>query len=227
MSERLLLDRIAGLARDFLDTLPHRPVGARADLPSLRKAFGGVLPSAGADASTVIEHLVAAAEPGLVASAGPRYFGFVIGGSLPAALAADWLAAAWDQDAGLYACGPAAAVVEEVAAAWLLDLLGLPQDASVGFVTGCQMANFTGLAAGRHAVLARAGYEVEEDGLQGAPPVNVVAAPRRPKQPIPPMKKEVVVDAVVAAAVRPCPARPASITFSGTSATPAPRLSPE
>ena len=174
MSERQLLDRIAGLARDFLDTLPHRPVGARADLLSLRKALGGALPSAGADAATVIEHLAAAAEPGLVASAGPRYFGFVIGGSLPAALAADWLAAAWDQDAGLYACGPAAAVVEEVAAAWLLDLFALPPTASVGFVTGGQMANFTGLAAGRHAVLQRAGWDVEEDGLAGAPVVNVV-----------------------------------------------------
>jgi glutamate/tyrosine decarboxylase-like PLP-dependent enzyme len=174
MSERQLLDRIAGLARAFLDSLPHRPVGARADLPSLRAALGGPLPATGTDPAAVIEHLAAAAEPGLVASAGPRYFGFVIGGSLPAALAADWLATAWDQNAGLYACGPAAAVVEEVAAAWLLDLFGLPPAAGVGFVTGAQMANFTGLAAARHAVLRRAGWDVEEDGLVGAPPVSVV-----------------------------------------------------
>jgi glutamate/tyrosine decarboxylase-like PLP-dependent enzyme len=174
MSEDQLLGRIADLAHDFLRSLPHRPVGARADLPSLRRAFGGTLPAAGADPTAVIEHLAQACEPGLIASAGPRYFGFVIGGSLPAALAADWLAAAWDQNAGLYACGPAAAVVEEVAAGWLLDLLGLPPTASVGFVTGAQMANFTGLAAGRHAVLERAGWQVEEDGLIGAPPVNVV-----------------------------------------------------
>jgi glutamate/tyrosine decarboxylase-like PLP-dependent enzyme len=174
MTETPLLDRIADLARGFLDSLPHRPVGARADLGSLRSAFGGTLPAAGAEPAAVIEHLAAAADPGLVASAGPRYFGFVIGGSLPAALAADWLAAAWDQDAGLYACGPAAAVVEEVAAAWLLDLFALPPTASVGFVTGGQMANFTGLAAGRHAVLQRAGWDVEEDGLTGAPAVNVV-----------------------------------------------------
>jgi glutamate/tyrosine decarboxylase-like PLP-dependent enzyme len=174
MSRGPLLDRIANLARDFLDTLPQRPVGARADLPSLRTALGGALPAAGADPTAVIEHLAAAADPGLVASAGPRYFGFVIGGGLPAALAADWLAAAWDQDAGLYACGPAAAVVEEIAAGWLLDLFGLPPTASVGFVTGGQMANFTGLAAGRHAVLQRAGWDVEEDGLIGAPAVNVV-----------------------------------------------------
>src|SRR6185503_6768081 len=97
-----------------------------------------------------------------------------VGGSLPAALAADWLASAWDQDAGLYVLGPAAAVVEEVAAAWLLDLLGLPKGSSVGFVTGGQMANFTGLIAARHAVLERAGWNVEDAGLAGAPPVRVV-----------------------------------------------------
>jgi glutamate/tyrosine decarboxylase-like PLP-dependent enzyme len=168
------LTRAAELARRFLDTLPDRPVGARADLPSLQAALGGPLPAAGMDPTEVIEQLAAAADPGIVASAGPRYFGFVIGGSLPAALAADWLAATWDQDAGLYACGPSAAVVEKVAAGWLLELFGLPADASVGFVTGGQMANFTGLAAGRHAVLARAGWEVEEDGLREGPPVHVV-----------------------------------------------------
>ena len=175
MSDGGLLDRTADLARHFLHSLPDRPVGARADLPSLRRALGGPLPAAGAEAAAVIEHLARAADPGIVASAGPRYFGFVIGGSLPAALAADWLAAAWDQDAGLYACGPAAAVVEEVAAGWLLDLFGLPPEASVGFVTGGQMANFTGLAAARHAVLERAGWDVGEDGLIGAPAVDVVA----------------------------------------------------
>jgi glutamate/tyrosine decarboxylase-like PLP-dependent enzyme len=122
----------------------------------------------------VVVDLARAADPGLVASAGPRYFGFVIGGSLPAALAADWLVSAWDQDAGLYVLGPAAAVVEEVAAEWLRELFGLPRTASVGFVTGCQMANFTGLLAGRHAVLARVGWDVEDRGLTGAPAVHVV-----------------------------------------------------
>jgi glutamate/tyrosine decarboxylase-like PLP-dependent enzyme len=173
-AQERLLHRTAELARRFLETLPTRPVRATADLAALRAAFGGPLPARGEDPVQVVEKIAAAAEPGLVASAGPRYFGFVIGGSLPAALAADWLVSAWDQDAGLYACGPAAAVVEEVAAAWLLALLGLPPSASVGFVTGGQMANFTGLAAGRHAVLARAGWDVEEDGLAGAPAVNVV-----------------------------------------------------
>ncbi|HUG54813.1 MAG TPA: aminotransferase class V-fold PLP-dependent enzyme [Vicinamibacteria bacterium] len=164
----------AEIARRFLEGLPRRPVRASADLATLRAAFGGVLPARGADPLAVVQQVAAAADPGLVASAGPRYFGFVIGGSLPAAMAVEWLVSTWDQNAGLYACSPAAAVVEEVAAQWLLGLLGLPPESSVGFVTGCQMANFTGLAAGRHAVLARAGWQVEEDGLAGAPPVDVV-----------------------------------------------------
>jgi glutamate/tyrosine decarboxylase-like PLP-dependent enzyme len=127
----------------------------------------------------VVAELAEAAEAGLVASAGPRYFGFVIGGSLPAALAADWLAATWDQNAGLFVAGPAAAVVEDVCAGWLLELLGLPATASVGFTTGCTMANFTGLAAARHQVLAQAGWDVEADGLQGAPEVAVVVGAER------------------------------------------------
>jgi glutamate/tyrosine decarboxylase-like PLP-dependent enzyme len=171
-----VLTRTAALAQEFLASLRTRPVGARASRQALADRLGGPLPAAGASSLQVVEALAAAAEEGLVASAGPRYFGFVIGGSLPAALAADWLAAAWDQDAGLYACGPAAAVVEDVAAGWLLDLFGLPPSCSVGFVTGGQMANFTGIAAGRHAVLARAGWDVEEDGLHGAPRLNVVVS---------------------------------------------------
>jgi len=169
-----LLERTRALATAFQHGLPDRPVRARATLAELKAHLDIPLADEPLDPVRVVEELARAAEPGLVASAGPRYFGFVIGGSLPAAMAADWLTSAWDQNAGLYAASPAAAVVEDVAAAWLLDLLGLPREASVGFVTGCQMANFTGLAAGRHAVLARAGWEVEEDGLQGAPPVTVV-----------------------------------------------------
>jgi glutamate/tyrosine decarboxylase-like PLP-dependent enzyme len=169
-----LLARTAHLAGRFLESLGERKVAATASAESLRAAFGAPLGEAGRPPLEVVETLVAAAEDGLMASAGPRYFGFVIGGSVPAALAADWMVSAWDQNAGLYACGPAAAVVEDVAAGWVRDLLGLPPGASVGFVTGCQMANFTGLAAGRHAVLARAGWDVEEDGLSGAPPLNVV-----------------------------------------------------
>ncbi len=169
-----VLARTLALADEFLRGLRERPVRARAGLAELQASLGGPLPDEGQDPVKVVDELAKAAEPGLIASAGPRYFGFVIGGGLPAALAADWLACTWDQDAGLYACGPAAAVVEDVAAAWLLDLLGLPPTASVGFVTGGQMANFTGLIAARHAVQQRAGWDVEEDGLSGAPPVNVV-----------------------------------------------------
>ena len=170
-----LLSRTAALAEQFLASLRERPVGATATREGLAARLGGALPAQGLAPLEVVEGLAAAAnDGGLIASAGPRYFGFVIGGSVPAALAADWLVSAWDQDAGLYACGPAAAVVEDVAAGWLLDLFGLPASASVGFVTGGQMANFTGIAAGRHAVLARAGYDVEEDGLRGTPPVHVV-----------------------------------------------------
>jgi len=119
--------------------------------------------------------LVADVEPGLVASAGPRYFGFVVGGALPAAVAADWLTAAWDQNGGGAITAPGLAVVEAVAAGWVRELLGLPADCGVGFVTGCQMAHVTCLAAARHAVLADAGWNVEADGLQGAPALRVVA----------------------------------------------------
>jgi glutamate/tyrosine decarboxylase-like PLP-dependent enzyme len=174
MIDPRLLERTAGLAGEFLATLPGRKVTPAAGAEALRAALGGELPAAGEDPLRVVEHLARAADAGTVASAGPRYFGFVVGGSLPAAVAADWLVTVWDQDAGLYVLGPAAAVAEDVAAEWILDLLGLPRSASVGFVTGGQMANFTGLAAGRHAVLAAAGWDVEEQGLTGAPPVSVV-----------------------------------------------------
>ena len=107
----------------------------------------------------------------------PRYFGFVIGGSHPAAIAADWLVSTWDQNAGLLRRRPAVGVMEEVAGAWLVDLLGLPAHASVGFVTGCQMAHFTALAAARHQVLADVGWDVEADGLVGAPALRVSSGP--------------------------------------------------
>lgn len=169
------LDTAARAAGAFLESLPTRHVGATASLDQLHQAFGGPMPETGESPEAVIQRLARAAEPGLVATAGPRYFGFVIGGSLPAALAADWLAGAWDQNAGLYVGSPAATVAEEVVAGWLLDLLDLPREATVGMVTGCQMANFTCLAAARHEVLRRAGWDVEEQGLIGAPPVHVVA----------------------------------------------------
>ena len=169
-----LLAHTAELAAGYLDSLETRPVGGPVDLAALRAAMGGPLPDGPSDPVAVVDWLAAAADPGLVATAGPRYFGFVIGGGLPAALGADWLASAWDQNAGLYVISPAAAVAEEVAASWLVELLGLPAETSVGFVTGATMANFTALAAARHGVLARVGWDVERLGLQGAPPVTVI-----------------------------------------------------
>jgi glutamate/tyrosine decarboxylase-like PLP-dependent enzyme len=165
-----LLARAKAHAEAFLAGLPERHVGALADPGGLRIA----LTDEGVPAATVIDELAAAAEPGLVASAGPRYFGFVTGATLPAALAADWLTGAWDQNGGLYATSPAAAVAEEVAEGWLLDVLGLPASASVGMVSGAQMANFTGLAVGRDEVLRRAGWDAARDGLNGAPRIDVV-----------------------------------------------------
>jgi glutamate/tyrosine decarboxylase-like PLP-dependent enzyme len=176
---RELLEQTAGHAADFLEAVPDRPVGPPVDADDLRASLGGPLPAEPATPSSVIEALAAAADPGLVAIPGGRYFGFVIGGAVPAALAADWLTSAWDQNAGLYVAGPAAGVVEEVAGAWLAELLGLPAGVSFGFVTGCQMAHVTALAAARHAVLDRAGWDVNEQGLVGAPAVHVVASEER------------------------------------------------
>lgn len=168
------LKRAHEIASAFLKSLPERPVGPRATFGELCAALGGPLPESGDEPTRVVDALARAVEPGLIASAGPRYFGFVIGGSVPASLAAEWLTATWDQNAALNAASPAAAAVEAVAAEWVKELLGLPSAAAVGFVTGCQMANFSGLLAGRHAVLARAGWDVEKQGLQGAPQVHVV-----------------------------------------------------
>jgi glutamate/tyrosine decarboxylase-like PLP-dependent enzyme len=173
------LEAAAAHATQFLRGLAERPVAARAGAGELAARLGGPLPDGPSDPAEVVAQLAKLADDGLVASAGPRYFGFVVGGSLPAALAADWLAAAWDQNAGLFVLGPAAATVEDVAAGWLTELLGLPATASCGFVTGGLGANFGGLAAARNHVLARAGWDVERDGLLGAPPVEVVVGAER------------------------------------------------
>jgi glutamate/tyrosine decarboxylase-like PLP-dependent enzyme len=163
----------------YLEGLPGRPVPGRAGLAELRAALGGPLPERPLDPREVVAELAAAAEPGVVATAGGRYFGFVVGGATPAALAADWLTSAWDQNAALYVLGPAASVVEEVAGAWLAELLGLPAGVSVGLVTGGQMANFTGLAIALRELLDRAGWDLESDGLWGAPRVRVLAGQGR------------------------------------------------
>src|SRR3954447_13277725 len=174
MIERSLLTRAADLAADHLEGLAERHVGPLASAAELRAALRGALPDDGVPAEQVVAEVARDAWPGLVASPGPRYFGFVVGGALPAALAADWLTAAWDQNAFSAVSSPAAAVVEEIAGAWLLDVLGLPADAGVGLTTGAQAANVTGLAAARGAQLAREGWDLEEQGLAGAPPLRVL-----------------------------------------------------
>ncbi len=179
MTIRALLDQTAGLAADYLEALPERPAGWLVDVEELRSRLGGPLPETPADSDQVIADLAAGVEPGLVASPGGRYFGFVIGGTEPAALAADWLTSTWDQNAGLFVCCPSSAVVEEVAGAWLAELLGLPAGVGFGLVTGCQMAHVTALAAARHSVFARAGWDVGEQGLIGAPAVRVLAGAER------------------------------------------------
>ncbi|GIJ60718.1 pyridoxal phosphate-dependent decarboxylase family protein [Virgisporangium aurantiacum] len=162
-----------------LTGLPGRPVGVPVDPAAMRAALGGPVPETPTPAADVITALATAAGPGLMATGSGRFFGFVIGGVTPAALAADWLTATWDQNAGLYAVSPAAAAVEEIAGGWLLDILGLPGDASVGFVTGAQMANLTALAAARHEMLRRVGWDVEKRGLAAAPTVRVLAGADR------------------------------------------------
>jgi glutamate/tyrosine decarboxylase-like PLP-dependent enzyme len=163
------LDRARALAAAWLDGLGERRVGP-AGAPSL----DGPLPEAGDAPADVIEALAAGAEPGLVASSGPRYFGFVTGGTLPAALAADWLTSAWDQNTALHSMSPAAAAAERVATEWCRDLLSLPEGAAAGLCTGAQMANVTALAAARNALLGRAGWDVEAHGLAGAPRLRVI-----------------------------------------------------
>ena len=176
---RELLELTAAIASDFYETLPARPVYPRATVAELHAAISSPLPEHGLPARTVIAELAAAVDPGLVAEASGRYFGFVVGGAVPASIAADWLTSTWDQNAGLFVLGPSASIVEQAAGAWLIELLGLPRHASFGFVTGAQMANFTALAAARHHVLARTGWDVERDGLQGAPKIRVVVGAKR------------------------------------------------
>jgi glutamate/tyrosine decarboxylase-like PLP-dependent enzyme len=174
--QQAALERATALALSYLDSLDAAPVAATTPLAELRRRFFRPLPDDGADPVTVIDELARNAAGGLLGSAGGRFYGWVIGAGLPSALAADWLTATWDQNAGLYACGPAAAVVEEVCGTWLKDVLGLRSSASFALVTGCQMAHVTCLSAARHAVLARAGWDVNRDGLAGAPSVRVLTS---------------------------------------------------
>jgi glutamate/tyrosine decarboxylase-like PLP-dependent enzyme len=168
MTSEAVLDSAQRLARGYLDSIARRAVRGT-DPAGLRRE----LSDEGMDPVAVLEQLAADADPGLVASAGPRYFGFVVGGSLPVAVGADWLVSAWDQMCMMYSSSPAVAVAEEVVAGWVLDVLRLPAGASTGFTTGAQMANFTCLAAARGALLDAAGWDAEDRGLFGAPEVEV------------------------------------------------------
>lgn len=177
--ERALLTRTAELASAYLESLETRPVQPERDYAEMLRAVDRPLPEDGCDPLALVEELAELAEPGLTAMGSGRYFGFVIGGALPASLAADWLVSAWDQNAGLARPTPAVSALEAVTGRWVLELLGLPARSSFAFVTGCQMAHVTSLAAARQAVYARIGYDLREHGLAGAPPLRVVVGAKR------------------------------------------------
>jgi len=168
------LKRAAELAAAYIESLDRQKVGTEIDPQSLRARLDKELTPGGLPPLEVIEELAEDARDGLLNSGNGRFFGWVIGGGIPVSVAADWLTSAWDQNAAAYACSPSAAIIEEVAAAWLKDILGLPQQASYAFVTGCQMAHVTALAAARHKVLADKGWSAERQGLSGSPPIRVL-----------------------------------------------------
>ena len=168
------LERAAELAAEYLDSLDQQKVSEEPDPRALRDRLYKELTDEGLPPLQVIDELAEDARDGLLNTANGRFFGWVIGGSVPVSIAADWMTSAWDQNAAAYACSPAAAVIEEVVAEWLKDILGLPEQASYAFVTGCQMAHFTALAAARHKVLADKGWSVETQGLAGSPPIRVL-----------------------------------------------------
>ncbi|HET7040477.1 MAG TPA: hypothetical protein VFI13_00595, partial [Gemmatimonadales bacterium] len=175
-TQREALERALAHSMSFLATLDDRPVAATATLAELRARFDVALGEQGMAPADVVDELAWNAEGGLLGTAGGRFYGWVIGAGLPGAVAADWLTTVWDQNAGLYACGPAAAVVEEVCGTWLKELLGVPRAASFALVTGCQMAHVTCLAAARHALLKRRGIDVGTSGLAGTPPIRVLTS---------------------------------------------------
>ena len=167
------------LAQSHLENLETASVAATTDVQTLRARLGKPLGDQGLPSEQVLCELAAGVQGGLIGSASGRFFGWVIGGSLPAAIAAEWLVSAWDQNAALFACSPAAAVVEEITGQWLKEILGLPSTGSFAFVSGCQMAHITCLAAARHALLARLGWDVEEEGFCWAPRIRVLASDAR------------------------------------------------
>jgi len=173
------LDVAHRAATEFYASLPDRPVWPRTTLDEMQAVFGGPLPENGEDAASIIADLAGRGDAGLVAIPGGRFFGLVVGGTLPAALAADWLVSTWDQNAGSSTLTPTTVALERVAGEWVCDLLGLPTDAAVAWVTGAQMSNFVCLASAQHAVLRRAGWDLTRRGLRGAPPVRLVVGEYR------------------------------------------------
>lgn len=172
-----LLERTCELANEFLDGVGDRPVARRVDFEALlSQVRGNGLAAEGEESIKIVEQYARWANDAIVATAGPRYFGFVVGGAVPAALASDWLTSAWDQNGAFFAHSPLAAAAEKIAGEWLIDLFGLAKESSVGFTSGGTMANFTGLAAGRHALFKSVGWDVEKQGLIGAPPITVVTS---------------------------------------------------
>lgn len=173
------LDLAYRAAQAWIDGLDDRSVAATASLSDLKRSFGGPLPREGSSAEEVVQALARDANPGMHGNAGGRFFAWVVGGGLESALAADWLVATWDQNATVYASSPASAVIEEAAGEWIKELLDLPRDASFAFTSGCQMAHMTSLAAARAALLKRIGWNVDEDGLIGAPGIRVLTSDQR------------------------------------------------
>lgn len=176
---KAVLDRATARSMEWIESVPDRPVAPRANVDAMKQAFARPLPQDGTEPVDVVDELATLAEPGLMAMPSGRFFGWVIGGTLPAALGADVLVSSWDQNAAMRYASPATAAIEEVAGEWLVDALGLPAGSDVGFTTGGTMANWTGLAAARASVLDAVGWDVNTRGLQGAPAITVLAGAER------------------------------------------------
>jgi len=179
VTERELLARTAALAADYLETLDTRQIRPERGYREMHELFDRAVPDRPADPADVVEELAAVGEQGVMAIGSGRWYGFVAGGAVPSSLAADWLVSAWDQNTGLAEPTPATSALEAVTGRWVLELLGLPPDSSFAFVTGCQMAHVTCLAAARHSVYRRAGWDLPQRGLAGAPPLRVVLGGKR------------------------------------------------
>jgi glutamate/tyrosine decarboxylase-like PLP-dependent enzyme len=179
MSGFATLDIAVSAAKSWLENIDERSVAATDSIETLRAKLNSRLSDKGMPPEEVVHELINATQGGLLGSAGGRFFAWVIGGSLPSALAADWLTSTWEQNAALYACGPAASIVEEIAGEWIKELLDLPRESSFAFTTGCQLAHFTCLAAARASVLKKAGWNINEDGLFAAPAIRVLTSKHR------------------------------------------------